>query len=120
MVYDFDTTIHEKEYVSLEGQVVPMRGIFWYLRSMIQRNGILMKMLAIESKHSGRSGVKHLANYVTKKVPQKLKGKFYKTGTRLAMLYDVECWFTKRRHVKQISVVEMCMFRWIYGHTRRD
>ena len=27
-----------------------------------------------------------------KKVSQKLKGKFYRTAVRLAMLYGVECW----------------------------
>ena len=30
-----------------------------------------------------------------KRVPQKLKGKFYRTAIRLAMLYDDECWPTK-------------------------
>ena len=55
-----------------------------------------------------------------KRVPQKLKGKFYRTTIRPAMLYGAECWPTKRRHVQQISVAEMRMLRWIYGHTRRD
>ena len=55
-----------------------------------------------------------------KRVPQKLKGKFYRTAIGPAMLYDAECWPTKRRHVQQISVAEMCMLRWICGHTRRD
>jgi hypothetical protein len=36
------------------------------------------------------------------------------------MLYEVECWPTKRRHVQQLSVAEMRMLRWICGHTRRD
>jgi hypothetical protein len=36
------------------------------------------------------------------------------------MLYRVECWLTKRRHVQQLSVAEMCMLQWIYGHTRKD
>ena len=36
------------------------------------------------------------------------------------MLYGAECWPTKRRHVQQISVVEMRMLCWICGHTRRD
>ena len=36
------------------------------------------------------------------------------------MLYGAECWLTKRRHVQQLSVEEMCMLRWIYGHIRRD
>jgi hypothetical protein len=50
----------------------------------------------------------------------KLKGKFCRTAIRPAMLYGAECWPTKRRHVQQLSVAEMCMLRWIYGHTRRD
>ena len=60
------------------------------------------------------------ASYVTKRVPQKLKGKFYRTTIRPAMLYGAECWPTKRRNVQQISVAEMCMLRWICGHRRRD
>jgi hypothetical protein len=36
------------------------------------------------------------------------------------MLYGLECWPTKRRHVQQLSVAEMRMLRWICGHTRRD
>jgi hypothetical protein len=36
------------------------------------------------------------------------------------MLYGVECWPTKRRHVQQLCVAEMCMLQWICGHTRRD
>jgi hypothetical protein len=49
-----------------------------------------------------------------------LKGKFYRTMILPAMLYGAECWPTKRRHVQQLSVAEMCMLRWICGHTRRD
>jgi hypothetical protein len=53
-------------------------------------------------------------------VPLKLKGKFYRTAIRPAMLYGVKCWPTKRRHVQQLSIAEMCMLRWICGYTRRD
>ena len=35
------------------------------------------------------------------------------------MMYGAECWPTKRRHVQQISVVEIRMLRWICGHIRR-
>jgi hypothetical protein len=50
----------------------------------------------------------------------KLKGKFYRTAIRPAMLYGAECWFTKRQHVQQLSLAEMRMLRWICGHIRRD
>jgi hypothetical protein len=46
-----------------------------------------------------------------KRVPQKLKSKFYRTAIRPAMLYVAECWPTKRRHVQQLSVAEMRMLR---------
>ncbi|KAG2648405.1 hypothetical protein PVAP13_1NG029600 [Panicum virgatum] len=55
-----------------------------------------------------------------RRVPQKLKGKFYRTAIRPAMLYGAECWPTKSRHVQQLSVAEMRMLRWFCGHTRRD
>ena len=55
-----------------------------------------------------------------KRVPQKLKGKFYRTAIRLAMLCGVECWSTKIRHIQQLSVAEIRMLRWICGHTRMD
>jgi len=65
-----------------------------------------------------------------KRVSQKLKGKFYRTTIRPAMLYGVECWPTKRRHVQQLSVAEMRMLRSIeekliqhrlrwFGHVQR-
>ena len=44
-----------------------------------------------------------------KRVPQKLKGKFYRTTIRPAMLYGVECWPTKIRHVQQLNVAEIHM-----------
>jgi hypothetical protein len=55
-----------------------------------------------------------------KRVPHKLKGKFYRTSIRHAMLYVAERWPTKRRHIQQLSVAEMRMLRWICGHTRLD
>jgi hypothetical protein len=54
------------------------------------------------------------------RVPLKLKGKFYRTAIRPAMLYGAECWPTKKRYVQQLSVAEMCMLRWICGNTRRN
>jgi hypothetical protein len=113
------TTISEDGDVSLGGQVVPKKDTFRYLGSIYWEMVILMKMLAIGSKRGGWNGVKYRESYV-KRVPQKLKGKFYRTAIRPAMLYGTECWPTKRRHIQQLSVAEMRMLRWICGHTRLE
>ncbi|KAM2008837.1 hypothetical protein FF1_011813 [Malus domestica] len=52
--------------------------------------------------------------------PLKLKGKFYKTAIRPAMLYGTECWAVKHQHVHKMGVAEMRMLRGMCGHTRKD
>ncbi|KAG2634318.1 hypothetical protein PVAP13_2NG191006 [Panicum virgatum] len=98
MMCDFSATRHEGGDVSLDGQVVVQKDTFRYLGSVLQKDGDIDE----------------------DRVPQKLKGKFYRTAIRPAMLYGAECWPTKRRHVQQLSVAEMRMLRWFCGHTRRD
>jgi len=55
-----------------------------------------------------------------KKVPLKLKGKFYRTAVRPALLYGTECWAVKSQHQNQVSVAEMRMLRWMSGKTGHD
>ena len=45
-----------------------------------------------------------------RRIPIKLKGKFYKTVIRPAMLYGIKCWAVKRKHIQKMTVVEMIMF----------
>jgi hypothetical protein len=71
-----------------------------------------MKMLVIQ--------LKSIAVFCDPRVPQKLKDKFYTTAIRPTMLYETECWPTKRQHVQKPSISKMCMLRWICDHTRRD
>ncbi|XP_060191726.1 uncharacterized protein LOC132621465 [Lycium barbarum] len=54
-----------------------------------------------------------------KKVPPKLKGKFYKVMVRPTMLYGAECWPVKKSHIQK-KVAEMRMLRWMCGNTRSD
>ncbi|KAG5572388.1 hypothetical protein H5410_062154 [Solanum commersonii] len=46
-----------------------------------------------------------------KKIPPKLKGKFYRVVVRPALLYGVECWPVKNAHVQKMHVAEMRMLR---------
>ena len=120
MMCGFNTTSCEEEEVSLDGQVVPRKDTFRYLGSMLQEDGgidedVNHRIKAGWMKWRQASGI-----LCDKRVPQKLKGKFYRTAVRPAMLYGAECWPTKRRHVQQLGVAEMRMLRWMCGHTRKD
>jgi hypothetical protein len=106
--------------VSLDGRVVPMNDTFRYLGSMLQSEGeideyVSHRIRAGWVKWRQASGV-----LCDKKVPNKLKDKFYRTAIRPAMMYDAEDCATKGQHVQNMSVAEMRMLRWICGHTRKD
>ena len=95
---DFGAT-HEEGDVSLEGQVVPKRDTFRYLGSMLQRDGDIDEDVSHRIKAGWMKWRQASGVLCDKKVPQKLKGKFYRTAIRPAMLYGAECWHTKRRHI---------------------
>nr|GEX50182.1 hypothetical protein [Tanacetum cinerariifolium] len=46
-----------------------------------------------------------------KKVPLKLKGKFYRVAIRLAIMYGSECWPLTKVQANRMEVVEMSMLR---------
>jgi hypothetical protein len=52
-------------------------------------------------------------------VPQKLKGKFYRTAIRPAMLYGVECWPTKKVTCPAVECSRDAYVALFCGHTRR-
>ena len=100
MMCGSSTTSCEEEEVSLDGQVVPRKDTFRYLGSMLQEDGgidedVNHRIKAGWMKWRQASGI-----LCDKRVPQKLKGKFYRTAVRPTMLYGAECWPTKRRHVQ--------------------
>ncbi|KAG5582110.1 hypothetical protein H5410_052737 [Solanum commersonii] len=100
--------------------VIPKRESFKYLGSVIQGSG------DIDEDVTHRIGVAwmkwRLASGVLcdKKIPSRLKGKFYRVVVRPALLYEAEYWPVKNAHVQKIHVAEMRMLRWMCGHTRSD
>ncbi|XP_060172285.1 uncharacterized protein LOC132603305 isoform X1 [Lycium barbarum] len=117
----FSDVTHESGVeVRLGTQVIPKKRSFKYLGSIIQENG------DIEDDVSHRIGAGwmkwRLASGVLcdKKVPLKLKGRFYKVVVRPTLLYGAECWAVKSSHVQKMKVAEMRMLRWMCGHTSRD
>ncbi|KAF3663664.1 V-type proton ATPase subunit c''1 [Capsicum annuum] len=113
-----DSKQEDREVVRLDSQDVCKRDNFKYRGSMIQGSGEIDQDV---SKRIGAGWMKwRLASGVLcdKKVPLKLKGKFYRVTVRPAMLYGAECWPVKNSHIQKLKVVEMRILRWMYGLTR--
>ncbi|KAM3382160.1 hypothetical protein P3S68_007733 [Capsicum galapagoense] len=117
----FNDVRRENEVVvRLEAQEVGKRDKFKYLGSVIQSNGEIDEDV---SHRIGAGWMKwKLASGVLcdKKVPPKLKGKFYRVVVRPALLYGAECWPVKNSHIQKMKVAEMRMLRWMCGLTRGD
>ncbi|WMV37399.1 hypothetical protein MTR67_030784 [Solanum verrucosum] len=106
--------------VRLDTQIIPKKESFKYLRAVIQGSGdidddVTHRIGAAWMKWRLASGV-----LCDKKVPLKLKGKFYRVVVRPALLYGAECWPVKNSHVQKLHVAEMRMLRWMCGHTRSN
>jgi hypothetical protein len=96
---DFSATTQEEGDVRLDGQVVPKKDIFHYLRSMLQYDGDIDKDLSHRIKAGWLKWRLASGVLCDPMVPLKLKDKFYRTTIRPAMLYGAECLPTKIRHV---------------------
>ena len=106
--------------VRIGDQEIPKSDRFRYLGSILQKNGELdgdlnHRIQAGWMKWKSASGV-----LCDRRMPLKLKGKFYRTAIRPAMLYGTECWAVKHQHVHKMGVAEMRMLRGMCGHTRKD
>jgi hypothetical protein len=101
--------------------IFPYCKVGWCLHlNMLQKEGDINEDVSHRIKDGWLKWRQAAGVLCDPRVPHKLKGKFYRTAIRSAMLYGAECWPTKRRHVQQLSVAEMRMLRWICGHTKRD
>jgi hypothetical protein len=74
----FSTTTREEEDVSLNGQVVPWKDIFRYLGSMLQKDGNIDEDVNHRIKAEWTKWCQASGLLCDKRVPQKLKGKFYR------------------------------------------
>ncbi|KAF3645787.1 Villin-5 [Capsicum annuum] len=115
-----DSRQEDEVVVKLDSQDVCKRDSFKYLGSMIQGDGEIDEDV---SNRIGAGWMKwRLSSGVLcdKKVPFKLKGKFYRVTVRPAMLNGAECWLVKHVHIQKLKVAEMRMLRWMCGLTKWD
>ena len=55
-----------------------------------------------------------------KKMPDRLKGKVYKTVIRPVMMYGSETWTLRKEEERMLEAAEMKMLRWSTGKTKLD
>jgi len=105
--------------VRIDNQDIPQSDHFRYLGSIMHKKGDIVddvthRIRAGWLKWRSVSGV-----LCDKRIPLKLKGIFYKTAIRLAMLYGAESWAANKQ-LHKMSVAELRMLRWMSDKTRKN
>nr|GEX50756.1 putative reverse transcriptase, identical [Tanacetum cinerariifolium] len=110
----------EEGSVRIEDQILQPKESFRYLGSVIHRS----RRIDEDVTHRIRTGWMRwrAASRVLcdKRVPLKLKGKFYRVAIRPATLYGSECWPITKAQANRVEVAELRMMRWICGKTMLD
>jgi hypothetical protein len=89
MKCDFSATTQEEGDLRLDGQVVPKKDTFRYLGSMLQKNEDIDEDVSHRIKADWLKWRQASDVLCGSRVPLKLKGRFYRTAIRPAMLYGV-------------------------------
>ena len=82
--------------VSIEGQEIPKSEQFCYLDSIIHAEGDISADVTHIIKEGWTKWRNASGVLCDRRIPLRLKGKFYKTTIRPAMLYGTECWAVKK------------------------
>ena len=78
--------------IRLDGKIVQGLDFFRYLRSILQKDGELDGDVAHRIKSGWLKWKNATGLLCDRGMPNKLKGKFYRTTIRPALLYGTECW----------------------------
>ncbi|GJU40600.1 putative pre-mRNA-processing factor 6-like [Tanacetum coccineum] len=111
---------NEEEEIRIGEHILEPKESFRYLGSVIHKSGrieddVTHRIQVGWLKWRAATGI-----LCDKKVPLKLKGKFYRVAIRPAMLYGSECWPLTKVQANRMEVAEMRMLRWTCGKTILD
>ncbi|KAL6582639.1 hypothetical protein OROMI_004717 [Orobanche minor] len=102
-----DNSDREAGMITFDGKVVHGSTSFRYLGSIIQKDGKLDGDVAHRIKAGWLKWKSATGVLCDPDMPHRLKGKFYRTTIRPALLYGTECWALKQCHVQKMNVAEM-------------
>ena len=111
---------NNRRNVKIDDHELEVTKSFKYLGSIIEENGEINKDVTHRIQAGWNKWRSASSILCDRKIPLKLKGKFYRTAIRPAMLYGSECWATRYDQEQKMRVAEMRMLRWMCGHTRVD
>jgi hypothetical protein len=97
-----------------------VKDTFRYLRSILQSDGEIDEDVSHRIKAWWVKWWQISGILCDKKVPNKLKNKFYRMTIRPVMMYGAERWATKGQHIQKMNVAKIRMLHWICDHTSRD
>lgn len=106
--------------VRMEAKQLPEVSEFKYLGSTLQSDGGINVEINKRTQSGWKNWKKMSGILCDKRIPERVKGKVYKTVVQPAMLYATETLPLASRHVRKLETTEMKMCRWTCGHTRKD
>nr|GEZ78486.1 hypothetical protein [Tanacetum cinerariifolium] len=112
--------VHQEVDIRIRYHILQPNESFRYLGSVLHRSGRIVDDVAHHiragwMKWRAASGV-----LCDKRIPLKLKGKFYRVTIRPAMLYGSGCWPIMKALAFRVDVAELRMLRWTCGKTMVD
>ncbi|GJR50518.1 retrovirus-related pol polyprotein LINE-1 [Tanacetum coccineum] len=113
--------VHQEVEIRIGRRILqPMESSPDYWSSVIHRSGrvdddVAHRIRARWVKWRAASGV-----LCDKRIPLKLKGKFYRVAIRPTMIYGSECWPITKAQANRVEVVELRMLRWTCGKSMVD
>ena len=120
IVFDFGGNDRAAQVMQLGEDSVGEVERFKYLGSVVQKDGGFEEDVKNRIKCGWMKWREASGVLCDRRMPIRLKGKFYKTVVRPAMLYGSECWAVDKKTEQRLSVAEMRMLRWMSGVTRED
>ncbi|ROL54701.1 RNA-directed DNA polymerase from mobile element jockey [Anabarilius grahami] len=106
--------------ISIDNEELKKTEEFRYLGSVISHDGSVTADVRARIQAAWIKWRKVTGVLCDQRMPDKLKGKIYKTVIRPVALYGSECWPASTIHEQALNTIEMRMLQWSLGIKRWD